>query len=783
VTNFQSKRKTPTCIAFYKGERFFGSDAVALMGRKPESSFEKMFRGIGREFNHPLVKEIVDQYHPYNIYKNDSTGLTTIQVEQANYTPEELIAMILQHVKDMANNFGGHSIKDCVITVPSYFTQHEKDALFTAAQIADLKVLSLIEENTAAALQYGMDNTFDQPTNILFYNMGAGSVQVSIVSYSSHPVKEGGKNKTMGQFDVVGKSWDASLGGFNFDLKLADLLATRFNEVWQKKSSGKDKDLRNFIRPMTRLRIEANKVKEVLSANMEYPIRAEQLHADVDLVTKVTRSDFENACSDLFDRLSTPIEKALAMANLTIDDIHQVELLGGGVRIPKVKKIIDEYFHQKGNKKIVVGQHLNGDEAMALGAAFRAANLSTAFRVRKVGMNDISTFGVAVRMESQELENENKWHKYTNLFQSKSAMPSKQKTVAFHYDQDILCKVEYDDISFANSVPEGTDKVIGMFNISGISTFAKEYAVKSKSSPKVHLSFNLDNSGLISLVKAEATVELEGEEEIAEANKNSTSQSDSQNEADSSLFNSTASEQNSTSSKLAKKKPTQVRRHLTVNPILQNSTPSKWTADLIEVAKNKLEALQIADKLRKAKEAALNDLEGYIYNVKNRIFDEENALKAISTEQQRQEVLDKANEVEEWLYDEGRDQTVEVYKKKQNDIENLAQPIFHRFKEITARTTAIEKIRKSLDAIKANILSWEEKLPQITTEEKENLFKLIKNVDDWIEEKAEQQEKQSPFEKPVFESSEVLKQLKPVSTVYEKLLKKPKPAPPVVEKV
>eukprot|EP01031_Cornospumella_fuschlensis_P034999 gene35000-42386_t len=370
VTNFQSKRKTPTCIAFYKGERLFGSDATALMGRKPEASFAKLTRMLGRTPDHPLVKEVGSQYFPYKIYTNETSGHTNLLVENDEaYTVEELMAMLLQHLKDIVHNFGGKGIKDCVVTVPAGFTQHEKNALYSAAEIADLKVLSLIEENTAAALHYAIDRTFEQPSNVLYYNMGAGSAQVSIVSYSSTQVKEGGKNKSVGQFEVLGKAWDDSLGGFNFDMKLTDLLATRFNEAWNKKASGKGKDVRDFFRPMTRLRLEASKVKEVLSANNEFPIRAEQLHADTDLVTKVTRADFEAACADLFDRVTQPIEAALRMANLSLSDIHNVEILGGGVRMPRIKRLLEDYFK---SSNLTLGQHLNGDEAFALGAAFRA---------------------------------------------------------------------------------------------------------------------------------------------------------------------------------------------------------------------------------------------------------------------------------------------------------------------------------------------------------------------------------------------------------------------------
>lgn len=264
VTNFQSKRKTPVAITFYKGERMFGSDSTALMARKPELSFAKLYRTIGRTVEHPHIQELTKQYFPYDIYANETTTATTFKVEEAFYNSEELVAMMLSHVKEMTASFGGKMIKDCVITVPSSFTQHEREAVYTAAEIADLNVLTLIEENTAAALHYGIDRVFEEPQTVVFYNLGAGSVQVTIATYSSYVVKEAGKNKTIGQFEVIGKAWDSSVGGFNFDIKLAELLADRFNEAWGKKKSGVGKDLKDFVRPMTRLRIEATKVSDLL---------------------------------------------------------------------------------------------------------------------------------------------------------------------------------------------------------------------------------------------------------------------------------------------------------------------------------------------------------------------------------------------------------------------------------------------------------------------------------------------------------------------------------------
>jgi hypoxia up-regulated 1 len=184
VNNFQSKRKTPTAITFYRGERMFGADSMALMSRKPDLSFSRIYRLLGKTPTHPAVEQMAKDYFPYKVYGNDTLGGTAcLKQEETFYTPEEMTAMLMQHAKAMTANYGGKQIKDCVITVPSFFTQHERRALYSAADIADLRVLSLIEENTAAALHYGIDRVFEEPKTVLYYNMGASSVQVSVVTY------------------------------------------------------------------------------------------------------------------------------------------------------------------------------------------------------------------------------------------------------------------------------------------------------------------------------------------------------------------------------------------------------------------------------------------------------------------------------------------------------------------------------------------------------------------------------------------------------------------------
>jgi hypoxia up-regulated 1 len=840
VTNFQSKRKTPTSISFYKNERLFGSDSIALQGRKPEVTYSKMYRAIGKVAGHHHIDEIIkEQYFPHNIYTNETTGFTHVAHEDSSFTPEELIAMMMQHAKDMVASFGGKPVRDCVMTVPSYFTQHERRALYTAANIADLNVLSLIEENTAAALHYGVDRVFEEPSTALFYNFGAGSIQATVVTYSSFVTKEAGKNKTVGQFEVVGKAWDASLGGFSFDVKLANLLATRFNAMWNKKASGAGKDVREFVRPMTRLRIESTKIKEILSANAEYPVKFEQLHADLDLSTKVTRAEFEAACADLFERMTKPIDEALRMANMSLQDVKTVELLGGGVRMPKVKKVLEDYFKVA---NLELGQHMNGDESMALGAAFRGANLSTSFRVRKVGMSDISSFGVTVALDTLPVEESKPglfaslvssvlgssekaateasagttvegeaipevWSKSVELFPRKSVIPSKTKTLTFPYDKDILCRVM---LTENEHLPRDTGTLLAMYNITGVADFSKETAAKypNASAPKVHISFAIGDDGVVNLIRAEISAELPMELPDADAGKieaegdasvNATATSEAAeatnesnttaSEEGSEGSNSTATDANATSTGKDKKKASKkadtkeakqkkdntLRKSLKIIENYDVVKPGVWSQAHIAAARTRLLAMDAADNARKAREAALNDLEAYIYQVKNKLTDDEDNWKKVSTEEQRQEVVDLASAAEEWIYDDGRNAVVSEYKAKQDEIKKKAEQIFRRFSEMTDRPKAVEKAHNMIRTVKSKIETW--KLPEshITEKEIDSLQAAIKKVEEWLESKQEKQLSLAAHEKPAFDSSDVKSTLEPLTTLYKKLSSKPVP--------
>eukprot|EP00804_Cyclotella_cryptica_P008096 CCRYP_004580-RA/>CCRYP_004580-RA protein AED:0.01 eAED:0.01 QI:567/0.5/0.66/1/1/1/3/3983/974 len=525
VTNLHSKRKTEQMVLFDQGSRFYGADASSLMARKPHLTPSQMSVLLGRDATHPSVAILKERHYHFEPRYNETRSGVCLTVDGEEFTPEELVAMVLSHAKDITRAYGVTApLKDCVLTVPSFYTQHERRALLDAAELADLNVLALINENSAAALHFGIDRIDADPQLYLFYNMGAGSVQVSVVRYHSYARKESkfAKEKTVGSFEVLGAGWDATLGGSSFDARLVDHMAHEFNKIWNEKRGTSDADVRTIPRAMAKLMIQANKVKHVLSANTDFPVFVDALHDDINYQTHISRAKFEEICHDLLERAAAPIATALKMANVTLEDLHAVEMIGGAMRVPKVQEAVQ---HALGGMEL--GMHLNSDESMALGAAFHGANVSTSFKVRHVGMTDVNPFVVGVDLVDLEKKGEmsdnaekkkkglfgigkkkegedGEWSKHATIFKMGSKLGSK-KTIAFSMDRDVHVQVNYEE---SDMLPEGTGLSIEQYDVEGVAEFAKEMNDKGlEGLPKVSLQFEMSTSGLTQLIKAEAVME------------------------------------------------------------------------------------------------------------------------------------------------------------------------------------------------------------------------------------------------------------------------------------
>jgi len=498
-----SKRKSPAIVGFDAGERRFGNEATSLVTKRPKQTFMFMTRLLGKSIDTPIIQELTEQYYPYSFVEDEERGTIRIQFgEEQTFAVEEVVAMYLKQAQSTAMAYLDSSsmIRDCVITVADFWTTKERRALQNAADLAGLNVLSLINENSAAALHYGVERNYDinKTENFILYNMGSTSTKVSVVkcdAYLKTITKR--KNKTVGQVTVLSQAWDETLGGNSFDMVLVSQLKAAAEE--QLKT-----DLSQNFRAMGRLREAAKKGKFKLSANKETTVRITSLYEDEDFSHKVLREDFWSNSQSLFDRVLAPVDIALERSGLTKDDIENIVLMGGGSRLPKIQEMLVEYLDGKPLKR-----DLNTDEASALGAAFRAANESTTFRVRQIGFVDRGVFSVSATINNfedfeagEDLENA-EFRKSAEIFASGTNF-KKRKAVHFKHDKELFVSVSY---TTGDGLPAGTKPHIDQYNVSGIVSAVEKYKDKNvtDTKPKISLSFAIDQSGVVKLSKATAT--------------------------------------------------------------------------------------------------------------------------------------------------------------------------------------------------------------------------------------------------------------------------------------
>jgi len=790
VTNHFSKRKTETVVAFVRGERFFGGDAYGMLSRKPTESYARFSPLLGASSDVDAKALLAKSYMPMKIVFNETRGGLGIAVGDKELTIEELVAMILGYAKDITRAYGGQSIKDCVITVPSHATQQTREAVIRAAELAELRVLSLIDENTAAALQFGLDRIFNEKRLVLFYNLGSEYAQASLVEYSAFQDKSA-KNKSVGQLEIRGKGWALEAGGYHLDLALTELLATAFEKQFPE--TVKNQKLRTLPRPMAKIRAAAKKVKEVLSANAEIPVHIPSLHEDRDFSTTLTRADLEKASNDVFAKLTGPIDAAISMANVSYDDIDAIEIIGGGVRVPKVQEILRDFLsaHRANDAPALeLGLHLNGDEAMSLGAAFHGANVSTSFRVRKVGLVDISPFSVGVKLSSSADES---WAKTTNLFKRGAKYGGKAKTIAFQHDADVVCEILYEDDSMGS---------IALYNITGVAQFAADMRANiPDAKPKVQLSFALDASGLTTISKAEVSLQLEEDDnttngaEIYNNTPNTESETTSiQNSSeDTTEINETNKEsannisqdinatQNTNNNETVTpiKKPKILKRSLQIHTLRSGSRT--WSSILADAAESKQRLIEakIADEHRAKLAEARNNLEAAIYATRGAVNEREEELSIVSIQEERDSIRANAEELEEWLY-EANDQTpISEFVEKRSKLVDALALLDFRLSERAKRPAALSAARKALATARANATTlWPQEKPWLSTDDLDDLLSKITKVEQWLDDVESQQSQLPPTADPYFKVADIAPKLKPVAALAAKLAAKPKPIPP-----
>lgn len=320
-------------MAIKGNDREFGESAMSRGIKTPKAAYYYLTQVLGKSIDNPAVKEYQERYPFYDIRQDSETGTIYFQHdEQTRYTPEELLGMLLDYARELAADFGEQAIDAAVIAVPPYFNQAERKAVLRAAEIANLKVLQIMNTNVAAGLNYGVFRRKDfnnTGTTLMFFDMGDAGVTATVASF--HTVKNKDDYEPNPQLTVRGVGFDRKIGGYAFTNRLAKHLAKKFLEQSKK-------DVFKSPKAILKLYKEAERVKNILSANADTNAQVEGLMDDVDFKTKVTRDEFVNMCSDLFDGIDKVVQTAVKQAEISLDDIASVILVGGSTRIPRVQE-------------------------------------------------------------------------------------------------------------------------------------------------------------------------------------------------------------------------------------------------------------------------------------------------------------------------------------------------------------------------------------------------------------------------------------------------------------